>query len=530
MMSDSTDSVQSRLSNEDQEKTSVGKVYLVGAGPGDPRLLTIRGRQCLEKADVVLYDGLANAQLLQYAPQAECVCVGKHGQQRIWTQAEINQRIVGAALESKTVVRLKGGDPAVFARTAEELTALRTNNIAFEVVPGITAALAAASYAGIPVTHRDHASAVAFVTGQQRSDERPQAIDWSALARFPGTLVFYMGVTTVEHWAGSLIGAGKPVDTPVAIVRKCSWSEQTVLRCQLGDVMNELTPASKMRPPVVVIVGEVSQVDSGFDWFSQQPLHGCGVLITRAEKQSASLADRLLELGADVFFQPMLTVMPPGDSTELVRAIAKIKRGDIQGVTFSSTNSVEGFFAELHSLGHDTRILSECRLAAVGPATADALWQYGVRADIVPTKDFSAAGLVGELRDSVAGEQWLVTKTNRSGNALDCGLVSRGAVVHTVMTYLTSPSTHLRPEVVQALSAGRIQLATVTSAAIAESTIQLLGSSHSSLKLVSLGERISQSLKKAGWPPSAQAHLHSEEALVAAVLQCWRQSSQLDTC
>ena len=260
-------SVQPPLAADVQPRAAMGKVFLVGAGPGDPGLITVRGMQCLGLADVVLFDGLANPQLLELAPQAEHISVGKHGCSPIWQQDAIHTKLIELAKAGRTVVRLKGGDPAVFARTAEELDALESAQIPFEVVPGITAALAAASYVGIPITHREHASAVAFITGQQQTRDTPQQIDWESLARFPGTIVFYMGVTTVGKWTSNLQKAGKSPDTPVAIVRRCTWNDQRVVRCSLAEVVEMLTPATKMRPPVIVIIGEVAALGEQLDWF-----------------------------------------------------------------------------------------------------------------------------------------------------------------------------------------------------------------------------------------------------------------------
>lgn len=253
---------------------SIGFVALVGAGPGHPELLTLRGCNWLSRCDVVLYDGLSNTDMLVHSPQAECICVGKHGQSRIWKQTEIIDEILRHALLGKTVVRLKGGDPAVFARTSEEVDALVAAAIPFEVVPGITAALAAGSYAGIPITHRGIASAVALVTGHEEPGKPESAIDWSALAVFPGTLVIYMGVTTAEAWTTALIEAGKDPATPCAIVRRCSMNDQQQIHCRLDDVAGHLTPASRFRPPVITIVGEVTRLAETMDWFSKRPLHG----------------------------------------------------------------------------------------------------------------------------------------------------------------------------------------------------------------------------------------------------------------
>ncbi len=237
-----------------------GRVYLIGAGPGDPGLLTLRGAELLARADVVLYDGLSNADLLRHAPRAEQICVGKHGQSRIWRQEEIIEEMLRHALAGKTVARLKGGDPAVFARTAEEAEAVHQAGIPLEIVPGITAALAAGSYAGIPVTHRGLASAVALVTGHEEPSKSESALDWDALAKFPGTLVIYMGVTTAETWTRLLIEGGKSPQTPVAIIRRCSLPDQLTIHCRLSEVPKQLSPANKIRPPVIVIVGEVARL------------------------------------------------------------------------------------------------------------------------------------------------------------------------------------------------------------------------------------------------------------------------------
>ena len=246
--------------------STIGRVALVGAGPGDPGFLTLRGRDLLSQADVVLYDYLVNPQLLQHvSPQAEQICLGRHGHSRIWTQAEVNNALVDFAKAGRNVVRLKGGDPSVFGRAAEELDVLAAHGVPFEVVPGVTAAVAMASTTGIPLTHRDVASAVAFVTGQESCDKAGgQAIDYKALASFPGTLVFYMGVTSAGRWTADLIAAGKPADTPAAIIRRCSLPDQETFRCTLGTIAERLATPPKIRPPVLFVVGEVAAL--GQDW------------------------------------------------------------------------------------------------------------------------------------------------------------------------------------------------------------------------------------------------------------------------
>ncbi|QDV24487.1 uroporphyrinogen-III C-methyltransferase [Aureliella helgolandensis] len=522
MMSDSSQSVQPRSATYVQENSQQGYVYLVGAGPGDPGLMTLRGRECLARAEIVLYDGLANEQLLELAPQAEHLCVGKHGRLPFWTQADINGRLVELAQQGKQIVRLKGGDPGVFARTAEELDALHTAGIGFEVVPGITAAMAAASYVGIPITHRHHASAVALITGQQQQDGTPQPIDWEALARFPGTLIFYMGVTTAEQWTTNLIAAGKPATTPTAIVRRCSWSDQKVVRCNLGDVIQHLTPDGKMRPPVITIVGDVAALGDQFDWFTTRPLHGCGVLITRAAEQSHELAESLRSLGATVYCQPLLEIIPPSDAQSLAQATHQIKLKQIDGITFSSSNGVEGFFNYLDAAGLDARALAGMRLAAVGPATAASLQLRGVRADVVPDSDFSAVGLLSKLSGSVDQQRWLVLQTNHSAATLHEGLRQQGAEVLTAMAYETRAVSDLLPATRTALEAGRIQLVTLTSSAIARVATELLAEYLPSLQAISLSPAISTELKRLGWPVRAEAGQNTMPALVEAISQSFK--------
>ena len=502
-----------------------GKVYLVGAGPGDPRLITWRGTQCLERADVILYDGLANPQLLRFGARAELISVGKHGKSPIWTQDKINSEIVRQAKQGRVVVRLKGGDPAVFARTAEELEVLCEHKIPFEVVPGITAALAAASYVGIPITHRHHASAVAFITGQQQRGGVPQHIDWQALANFPGTLVFYMGVTTVASWTQNLLAAGKDSNTPTAIVRRCSWSDQAVIRCRLEEVASQLTPASKLRPPVIVVIGDVAALGEDFDWFSKRPLHGCGILVTRPIKQSQNLTDLLQELGADVFHQPCISIAPASNNSSLQACFEDLKHAATSGhgITFSSSNGVHHFFEQFFQSGLDSRALHGVVLACVGPATAESLRSYGLQADLMPPPErgYNAQSLLKTILQDSDANDWFVTTTNESQNTLTEGLGSAGKTVHPVLTYETKSETELLPDIRYALEAGRIQLCTITSTAIARSAAKVLGEFKKSLQPVALSQGISATLEELGWPAACIAEQNSDQNLVSAITSHW---------
>lgn len=502
-----------------------GRVYLVGAGPGDPGLITVRGEQCLQKADVVLYDGLANPQLLELAPHAECICVGKHGQTPIWTQADINAKLVELAQTGRVVVRLKGGDPAVFARTAEELEALVEADVPFEVVPGITAALAAASYVGIPLTHREHASAVAFVTGQQQTASEPQPIDWEALARFPGTLVLYMGVTTAEQWTRELMSAGKDGTTPAAIVRHCTWRDQQVIRCQLQEVTQILNSPQPLRPPVIVLVGAVAALGQEFDWFSGRLLRGCGVLVTRPVGQADELLFPLRELGAEGYHLPVLEVVPPSDHSLLDAALKQVVSRAVDGITFSSSNGVDGFLRYLFQQGHDARRLAGLSLAVVGPATADRLRHYGLKADIVPAgerADYSAASLVHALGSSVSGQTWIVTTTNRTRPTMRAGLEQHGAKILEALSYETRPARELPLPIRGALEAGQIDFVTITSAAIADAAHELLGPWKEQVKPIALSEQVAEHLNRLAWPAVALAAQNRSAALVDAIVNQWQ--------
>ncbi|MGH7140380.1 MAG: uroporphyrinogen-III C-methyltransferase, partial [Pirellulales bacterium] len=360
-----------------------------------------RGVECLGRADVVLYDYLVNPQVLKHAAaRAELVCLGRHGKGRVWPQEAVNERLLAEARAGKTVVRLKGGDPAIFARAAEETAALTAAGIDFEVVPGITAALAASSYAGISLTHRDAASAVALVTGHE-SDKQELALDYRALAAFPGTLVFYMGVTSAEHWASELISAGKSAATPAVIVRHCSWPDQRSIRCTLGTVA-EVVSGQKIRPPALVIVGDAAGVDTGDDWFTRRPLFGVKVMVTRPREQADSLRCLLSELGADVLLQPAIEISPPEDWQPVDAALRRLQEFD--WLVFSSVNGVEHFLGRLCAEHGDLRLLGGVRLAAIGPGTADELAKYRLRANVVPPA-FRAEALADALAREVAGRR-----------------------------------------------------------------------------------------------------------------------------
>ena len=493
-----------------------GTVYLVGSGPGDPGLLTWRGICCLQKADVVLYDYLSNPELLGYvSPHAEQHCLGSHAERKLWTQEQINAEMVAHAQQGKTVVRLKCGDPTVFARAAEEFDALRQHGIPFQIVPGITAALAASAYAGIPLTHSAHASAVAFVTGHEKPGKEDSAIDFGALASFHGTLVFYMGVTTAPQWSGQLIEHGMSADTPCAIVRRCSWPDQETFRCTLGELPSLLHSGSKIRPPVITVVGEVAADRSIPNWFEQRPLFGQSFLVTRPEHQAADLQHKLSELGADVVLQPSIAIGPPLDSAPLDEAIRNLE--SYAWIVFSSVNGVTFFIQRLQQLGFDYRKLGHVKFAAIGPGTADQLRSFGFHTDILPD-EYRAESLVDALIDSVKGQPVLLIRASRGRDILPKGLATGGAKVTQAIAYQSDDVTQPSAEVERRLSTRGIDWIIVTSSAIARATASLVPEAMQNSKLVSISPITSDTLRDLGYEPTVEAKVYTMDGIVEAIL------------
>jgi uroporphyrinogen III methyltransferase/synthase len=493
-----------------------GKVYIVGAGPGDPGLLTLRGAECLRRADVVLYDYLAAAEVLESTSSAaELVCLGRHGRGRLLSQDEINDLMVRHARQGRTVVRLKGGDPAIFARLAEELAALESADVPYEIVPGVTAAQAASSHAGIPLTTRDDASCVAFVTGQESAEKQSsEALDYAALARFPGTLVFYMGVTTAADWSRALVAHGKAAATPVAIARRCSLPDQETIVTTLGQV-GALVKNKQLRPPAVMIVGDVARATEPANWFTSRPLFGKKILVTRPEHQSQGLAARLRELGASVLCQPAIEISEPPDWSPVDRAIEHL--ADYRWIVFSSSNGVYYLVRRMLSLGHDVRRFGSAKLAAIGPATVAALAAYHLKADVSPA-EYRAEALADSLTPHVKGQRVLLARASRGREVLAEMLSADGADVSQVIVYESRDVDCANEEVIEALVAGRIDWVTVTSSAIARSLVRLFGDHLTKTKLAAISPLTAEVLRVAGNPPAAVAKEYTSDGIVAGIL------------
>ena len=498
-----------------KEHYPIGTVYLIGAGPGDPGLLTLRGADLLANCNVVLYDGLSNAELLKHAPNADHICVGKHGQKRIWRQEEIIDEMLRHARGGRKVVRLKGGDPAVFARTAEEIDALRAAEVPFEIVPGITAALAAGSYAGIPITHRKLASAVALITGHEEPGKAESALDWEALARFPGTLVIYMGVTTAESWTRALMNAGKAGDTPAALIRRCSHGDQQTVHCRLDEVAQRLTPASQFRPPVITILGEVTKLAETMNWLERKPLFGQTILVTRPTEQAESLVRLLRDQGANVLVQPAVEIGPPKDWSSVDAAIRNL--GEFHFIVFCSTNGVRFFLNRLLKQTHDIRSLGSAKLAVVGSQTASALANYHLAADIVPG-EFNAKSLVASVIPIAKNKRVLVIRASRGRDDIVDPLCAAGAIVDEVIAYDHRDVERLNPPIAEAISNGKVDWVTVASSATATNLHKLFGKDLAKTKIASLSPITSQKLGDLGYQVSAEASKATMKHLVDSIV------------
>jgi uroporphyrinogen III methyltransferase/synthase len=507
-----------------------GKVYLVGAGPGDPGLITLRAVEVLQRADVVLYDYLVNPAILRHCrPDIVSMSLGKHGGGRVLSQAEINDLLRMFAQGGKCVVRLKSGDPMVFARASEELDFLARHGIACEIVPGVTAGLAAASYAGIPVTHREAASAVALITGQEEADKANSSLDFPALARFPGTLVFYMGVTTAEHWTRALISAGKDPQTPVMIARRVSLPDQQRIRTTLENV-TAAVGEHKLRPPVVFIVGEVAALGAAESWFEQRPLFGQTVLVTRPRDQAEALVVPLEQLGAEVLVQPAIAIVPPqshdrtgetlpfhlwlGHWSQVDRQVELLDRFD--WLVFSSANGVSFFLDRLMAVGRDLRLLGKVKIAAIGPGTAEELARYHLRADVIP-HEYRAESLATALSGYAAGKRFLLVRASRGREVLAEELTKAGGSVEQVVVYESRDVDRPDVEIAARMAAGQIHWTTVTSSAIARSLASMFGDSLRRTRLVSISPITSATLRELGLEPAAEAAEYTMPGVIQAI-------------
>jgi uroporphyrinogen III methyltransferase / synthase len=509
-----------------------GVVYLVGAGPGDPGLMTVRALELIGSADAIYHDRLIPPGALDGAPEdTELIYVGKAPGKPSVPQEEIGARLIEAAREGKSVVRLKGGDPFVFGRGGEEGEALREAGIEFEVVPGITAGVAATAYAGIPVTHRDDASAVAFVTGHEDPEKDESALDWGALAHFPGTLVFYMGVKRLADNAAALIAAGRGANEPAAAIERGTMDGQRTLVATLGTLA-EAVERDGVKAPALIVVGPVVGRREELAWLERRPLYGKRVVVTRARAQASGLAARLRDLGAAVVELPAIRIEPRIESDTVKRAIERI--GDYSLIVLTSPNGVRLLFEALNTAGLDARALAGPRerqvekaesapageaattVAAIGPGTARALAKHGIRADIVPER-FVAESLVEALAEvEVSGKKVLVARAAEARDVIPEHLEGRGAEVDVVALYETVREEPGAEAIEAAQSADYV---TFTSSSTVRNLTEALGDRFpSGARIVSIGPVTSEAARYAGLEVHLEAARHDIDGLLAALL------------
>ncbi len=498
---------------------SKGRVYLVGAGPGALDLVTLRAQALVKQADVLVYDFLCNPAMLAWARAGvEIIYAGKSGSSHTLTQDEINALLVEKAQAGKTVVRLKGGDPYVFGRGGEEAQVLVRAGISFEVVPGVTSAIAAPSYAGIPVTHRDAASTVTFVTGHEDPNKAESAIDWPQLARLRGTKIFLMGVERVREIAQRLMAEGADAATPVALVRWGTTPRQETLEATLATVADVVAQRG-FKAPAIIVVGEVVKLRRELNWFEALPLFGQRVVVTRTRKQASALSAKLARLGADVLEIPTIRVTPvPLD--EAKRQELAVLSQQIDWLVFTSPNAVDFFFAELFALEIDIRELKDIKIAAVGPATARKMKDFHLRVDLQPEVYTTEKLTACFTQEMVSGVRFLLPHGNLADPFLANHLREMGGVVGEWTLYKTEPETEdITGARARFLREGAHWI-TFTSASTVENwkALHLQPATGAPVpKIVSMGPVTSAELQKLGYSIAAEAKESTLDALVATI-------------
>ena len=511
------------------KRMTTGTVYLIGAGPGDPKLITVGGADALKAADVVVYDRLAHPKLLDYArPEAEQVYVGKQADKHAMTQDNINLLLAERALAGKTVARLKGGDPFVFGRGGEEAEYLRDRDIPFVVVPGVTSAIAAPAYAGIPVTHRDAASSFAVITGHERDDARESGTrlpgqaegrrQWDKIAHAADTLLFLMGVENLDEIAGQLQAHGRSPETPVALVRWGTWAgQQETLVATLGTVVEKVR-AAKFKAPAVTIVGEVVRLREKLRWFDRRPLAGKRIVVTRAREQASEFAEKLRAKGAEPIEFPLIRIVPPADGyAALDEAIIRV--GTYDWLCFASAPAVQAFCDRLAHAGKDARAFPTAQIAAVGPATSEELRMRGLTPDFQPLAT-TGAGLGAELPGEAWGHNILVPRAKEGDEGLIDALTAREATVDAVTAYENVTDGIGADEVRARLMAGTIDAVTFTSSSTVKNFVAALGETPlpENVVVACIGPSTAKTATELlGRTPDVVAEEHTTEGLMTAL-------------
>jgi len=500
-----------------QQGTAPGVCYLVGAGPGDPGLITVRGRECIESADVVIYDYLCNPELLTWAKtDAELIYAGKKGPDPKSVQDSINQLIVKKALEGKTVARLKGGDPLVFGRGGEEALELKAAGVKFEIVPGISSVFAAPAYAGIPVTHRFYNSSLTVFTGHQDSSKEAPTINYKNIAEADGTKVVLMGVENLKQICDQLLEHGAKADTPCALVRWATTGGQETLTGPL-DAIADLAEKQKFRPPAVLVIGDVVNLRDELNWFEDRPLFGKRVIVTRTRRKAGSLSGELRKLGADIIELPTTRIENPSDEMAFAELVMDCHRYD--WLIFSSPTGVERFFKIFYKIYKDAREIGGAKVAAIGPGTAEKLKEYRLHVDLLPKKSIaeSLAEAFETMDSSIENLTMLWVRPETARPVLSERLQAAGVILDEAIAYRTVSATDDITGALERFHHEGADIITFTSSSSVEGFLKLNLKLPKHLKIVSIGPATSRTLKEAGLEIDIEATEHNIPGLIDAV-------------
>jgi uroporphyrinogen III methyltransferase/synthase len=504
------------------KKTKKGKVYIIGAGPGDAGLITLKGIDCLRAADVVIYDYLVNKDLLKYARNdARLIYAGKQGGSHTLSQWQINDLLVKEARAGNVVARLKGGDPFIFGRGGEEAEKLAASGIPFEIVPGVTSAIAVPAYAGIPLTHRGLTSTVAFATGHEDPTKEKSDIDWQALARI-GTLVFLMGVKNIKNIVKELKDNGRSPKTPAALIRWGTTPRQEILTGTLANIAT-LARERNFAPPAILVVGEVVVLRDTLQWFDAKPLFGKGVVITRPEKQADDLAKLLIKEGANPIHFPTIKIVPPPDWRDLDAAMKNLE--EYEWLIFTSANGVAYFFERLLTNKKDVRDLKGVKICCIGPATAQQVEGKGIRVDLVPKKFISEGILKSFSGKNLNGKKILIARAAKARDVLPEGLKILGAQVDVVTAYETVNSGKKKNELEELFKENQVDVITFTSSSTVNNFVKIMGRKFSlpkDIKIACIGPVTAAAAKKAGFPIDIHQEEYTMEGLVQALIDFFR--------
>ncbi len=497
------------------------KVYLIGAGPGDPELITVKGKESIEKADIIIYDYLASPELLKHAADtAEIIYVGKKGGDHTLSQEKINQLLIEKANQNKIVARLKGGDPFIFGRGGEEAEELKKAEIDFEIIPGVTSAIAAPAYAGIPLSHRKFTSTIAFITGHEDPEKKTTSINWEALTKI-GTIVFLMGVKNLPNIVKQLKNNGMNPETPAAVIRRGTTPEQKTVIGTLETITQKVKKAG-IKAPAIILMGKVASLKDTLNWYEKRPLFGKTILVTRARHQASRLVKKLNQLGASCVQYPTIRIMPPSDYKPLDTALQKLNT--YQWIIFTSVNGVSSFFERLFTKGLDARALGGLKTASIGPATAKKLKSYGIKSDIIPESYVAESIIEAFSRHNIKDKKILLPRAKEARTILPEQLKNMGAIVEEITSYKTEPSKENTSILMEMLENEKIDIITFTSSSTVKNFKAIIPEDKfnqltNKIKIASIGPITTKTAKKLGFKVNIEAKEFTIEGLCQTILK-----------